>query len=39
MDSRRATEGSSGVVDSTSRSPRERNAIDMLESAAAAKAW
>ncbi len=39
MDTRRATEGPSGVVDRTSRSPRECNAIDVLGSAAAAKAW
>ena len=35
MDTRRATEGSAGVLDSTSRSPKERNAVDMPGSAAA----
>ncbi len=36
MDTRRATEGSAaGVLDSTSRSPTERNAVDMPGSAAA----
>jgi hypothetical protein len=34
-DTRRATEGPAGVLDSTSRSPRERNAVDMPGSAAA----
>ena len=35
MDTRRATEGSAGVLDSTSRSPTERNAVDMPGYAAA----
>jgi len=35
MDTRRATEGSAGVLDSTSRSPSERNAVDRPGSAAA----
>ena len=36
---RRATEGPGDVVDITSRSPTERNAVDMPVSAAAAEAW
>jgi len=39
MDTRRATEGSAGVLDSTSRSPTERNAVDMPGSAAAVESW
>ena len=35
MDTRRATEGPAGVLDSTARSPTERNAVDMPGSAAA----
>jgi hypothetical protein len=35
MDTRRATEGPADVLDSTSRSPMERNAVDMPGSAAA----
>jgi len=35
MDTRRATEGSAGVLDSTSRSLTERNAVDMPGSVAA----
>jgi hypothetical protein len=35
VDTRRATEGPAGVLDSTSRSPRERNAVDMPGCAAA----
>ena len=35
MNTRRATEGSAGVLDSTSRSPTERNAVYMPGSAAA----
>jgi hypothetical protein len=35
MDTRRATEGPAGVRDSTSRSPTERNEVDMPISAAA----
>jgi hypothetical protein len=35
MDTRRATEGSAGALDSTSRGPTERNAADMPGSAAA----
>jgi hypothetical protein len=38
MDARRATEGAAGVLDSTSRSPTERNAADMPGSAAAVEA-
>jgi hypothetical protein len=38
VDARRATEGPAGVLDSTSRSPPERNAADMPGSAAAAEA-
>ncbi|MBM2827884.1 MAG: hypothetical protein HW408_416 [Actinobacteria bacterium] len=39
MDTRRATEGPGAVVDTTARSPTERNAVDMPVSAAAAEAW
>ena len=39
MDTRRATEGPAGVLDSTSRSPTERNAVDMPGSAAAIETW
>ena len=39
MDTRRATEGSAGVLDSTSRSLTERNAVDMPGSAAAVESW
>ncbi len=39
MDTRHATEVPAGVLDSTSRSPRERNAVDMPGSAAAVEAW
>ena len=39
VDTRRATEGPGGVVDTTSRSPTERNAVDMPISAAAVEAW
>ena len=35
MDTRRATEDPAGVLDTTSRSPTERNAVDMPGSAAA----
>jgi hypothetical protein len=35
MNTRRATEGSAGVLDTTSRGPTERNAVDMPGSAAA----
>jgi len=35
LDTRRATEGSEGLLDSTSRSPTERDAVDMPGSAAA----
>jgi hypothetical protein len=38
MDTRRATEGSADVLDSTSRSPTERNAVDMPGSAAVVEA-
>jgi hypothetical protein len=38
MDTRRATEGSTGILDSMSRSPTERNAVDMPGSAAAVEA-
>ncbi len=38
MDTRRATEGPAGVLDSTSRSLKERNADDMPGSAAAVEA-
>jgi hypothetical protein len=39
MEPRRATEGSAGVLNGTSRSPTERNAVDMLGSAAAVESW
>jgi hypothetical protein len=39
MDTRRATEGPAGVLDSTSRSPKERNAVDMPGSASAVEIW
>jgi hypothetical protein len=39
VDTRRATEGTGDVVDTTSRSPTERNAVDMPVSAAAVEAW
>ena len=39
VDTRRATEGPGGVVETTSRSPTERNAVDMPVSAAAAEGW
>ncbi len=39
MDTRRATEGSAGVLASTSRSPTERTAVDMPGSAAAVESW
>jgi len=39
VDTRRATEGTGGVVDTTARSPTERNAVDMPVSAAGAEAW
>jgi hypothetical protein len=35
MDTRRAIEGTAAVLDRTSRSPTERNAVDMPGSAAA----
>jgi hypothetical protein len=35
MDTRRATEGPAGILDSMSRSPKERNAVDMPGSAVA----
>ena len=38
MDTRRATEGPAGVLDSTSRGLKERNAVDMPVSAAAVEA-
>jgi hypothetical protein len=38
VDARRATEGPAGVLDSTTRSPRERNVVDMPGSAAAVEA-
>jgi len=38
VDARLATEGPGGVLDSTSRSPRERNAADMPIYATAVKA-
>jgi hypothetical protein len=38
VDTRRATKGSAGVLDSTSRSPTERNAVDTPGSAAAIEA-
>jgi hypothetical protein len=39
MDTRRATEGPAGVLDSTWRSPTERNAIDVPGSDAAVETW
>ena len=36
---RRATEGPADVLDSTSRSPTERNVVDMPGSAAAVEIW
>jgi hypothetical protein len=39
MEPRRATEGSAGVLDSTSRSPTERIKVDMPGSAAAVESW
>jgi hypothetical protein len=39
MDTRRATEGPAGILDSMSRSPTERNALDMPGSAAAVEIW
>jgi len=39
VDTRRATEGPGGVVETTSRSPTERNAVDMPISAAAVESW
>ena len=39
MDTRRATEGSAGVLNSTSRSPSERNAVDMPGSDAVIESW
>jgi hypothetical protein len=39
MDTRRATEGPAGVLDSTPRSPRERNAVDMPICVAAVETW
>ena len=38
VDTRRATEGAAGVLDSTSRSARNRNAVDMPGSVAAVEA-
>ena len=38
MDTRRATEGPAGILDSTPRSPTERNAVHMRRSAAAVEA-
>ena len=38
VDTRRATEGSAGILDSMSRSPTERNAADMPGSTAAVEA-
>jgi hypothetical protein len=38
MDTRRATEGPAGILDSMSRSPTERNAVDRPGSAAAVEA-
>jgi hypothetical protein len=38
MATRRATEGPASVLDSTSRSPKERNKVDMPESASAVEA-
>jgi hypothetical protein len=39
VDTRRATEGLGGRLDSLSRSPTERNAVDMPGSAAAVGIW
>ena len=39
MGTRRATEGSAGELDSTSRSPTERDAVDMPGFAAAVENW
>ena len=39
VDTRRATEGPGGVVETTARSPTERNAVDMPVSAAVAEGW
>jgi hypothetical protein len=39
MDAKHATEGSAGVLDSTSRNPTERNAVDMPGSAAEVESW
>jgi hypothetical protein len=38
VDTRRATEGTADVLNSTSRSPKERNAVNMPGSAAAVEA-
>jgi len=38
MATRRTTEGPAGVLDSTSRSPKERNEVDMPGSASAVEA-
>ena len=39
MDTRRATEGPAGVLDSTPRSPTERNLVDTPGSAASVESW
>ena len=39
MDTRRTTEGPADVLDRSSKSPNERNAVDMPGSAAAVEAW
>jgi len=39
MDTRRATEGPAGELDSTPRSPTERNAGDVPGSATAVESW
>jgi hypothetical protein len=39
MDTRRATEGPAVVLNSTSRSPKERNAVDMPGFASAVEIW
>jgi len=39
MDTRRAIEGPAGVLDRPSRSPTERNAVDMPGSDAAVETW
>jgi hypothetical protein len=39
MDTRRATEDPAGILDSMSRSPTERSAVDMPGSVAAAESW